>query len=861
MGLPSGTRLGPYEVLDLLGAGGMGEVYRARDSRLDRLVALKVLPEALAADAPSRVRFEREARAISALSHPHICALHDVGRQDDTEYLVLELLEGETLAARLARGGLPLSQVLRIGGEIAEALAAAHRLNIVHRDLKPGNVMLTPTGVKLLDFGLAKPAPVHMHAAVTGVQTGGATAHGTIVGTLQYMAPEQAQGLDADARSDIFALGAILHEMATGTRAFDAQTHAGLIAKLLETDPPPVSTVVPLAPPVFDQLVQRCLAKEPADRWQSAHDLALQLRWLQMQVSSATTVTAAAARPTRRSAWLPWAVAAVAVVGAAAAAFVARPEPAAVTQGAPMRFDVPLPRQARLEAMDGGVISPDGRLLAYGASLSGRRQLFRLDLASQETTAVPGTEGATLPFWSPDSRMLAFFASGALRVVPVAGGSPRTLASAPFGGGGSWAPGVIVFVPTRGGAVHRVPDTGGAAVALDMPSPASQGAYVRPSFLPDGRRFLVWEPAGNTLSIVSLDRPGALTPIETTGGRGEYAAGHLFYRQGTTLGARPFDAARLAFTGEFTALADTDDWYSVSRDGLVVYRSEPILPTQLTWFDRSGRRVGTVGEPGYIGGMALAPSGRRAAIFRDTGGNTDLWNVDLTSGIVSRLTTDPALDADPAWSPDERMLAFTSRRSGLLGVYLKHLIDGREEPLTAMDTHVVTDGWTPSGDAVIVRTLGRAVYEVPVKGDRTARLLADTPWVEDETRVSPDGRWIAFNSDESGRWEVYVASYPGFTSKQQLSPSGGVQPQWRGDGRELFYLALDGSIVSVPVQPGPEFAAGTATPLFQTRADPSPNLAQYGVTRDGARILALESADSRGQTFTFLLNRVPRGGR
>jgi hypothetical protein len=323
MGLSSGTRLGPYEVLDLLGAGGMGEVYRARDSRLDRLVALKVLPEALAADAPSRVRFEREARAISALSHPHICALHDVGRQDDTEYLVLELLEGETLAARLARGGLPLSQVLRIGGEIAEALAAAHRLNIVHRDLKPGNVMLTPTGVKLLDFGLAKPAPVHMHAAVTGVQTGGATAHGTIVGTLQYMAPEQAQGLDADARSDIFALGAILHEMATGTRAFDAQTHAGLIAKLLETDPPPVSTVVPLAPPVFDQLVQRCLAKDPADRWQSAHDLALQLRWLQMQVSSATTVTTVAARPTRRSAWLPWAVAAVAVVGAAAAAFVA----------------------------------------------------------------------------------------------------------------------------------------------------------------------------------------------------------------------------------------------------------------------------------------------------------------------------------------------------------------------------------------------------------------------------------------------------------------------------------------------------------------------------------------------------------
>jgi eukaryotic-like serine/threonine-protein kinase len=834
----------------------MGEVYRARDTRLDRTVALKVLPGSLTSDEPSRARFQREAKAISALNHPHICALYDLGRTDGIDFLVLELLQGETLAARLARGSVPLSQVLRIGSEIADALGAAHRQGIVHRDLKPANVMLTPTGVKLLDFGLAKPAPI-LPSGVTMAQTADLTAHGTIVGTLQYMAPEQVQGLEADARTDIFALGAILHEMVTGRRAFEGQGQASLIAKILETDPPTVSSLVPIAPPALDELVQRCLAKDPADRWQSAHDLALHLRWMQSQLSRTATANPTMPHTPRKRVWLPWTVAALCALVAAGATLLPLP-PGAVEPAPPMRFDVTLPRDARLDTYEGPVISPDGRWIAYAADLNGNRQGFRLDLSSQETVALPDTDGANQPFWSPDSRAVAFFTTDGIKQVSVAGGPARTLAPAPDARGGTWAPGVILFAPTPVGVIHRVADTGGPATALAMPPPPKGGGYWLPQFLPDGKTFLVFERGAGKLYAASLDHPGTLKPVNIGDTLALYAAGRLFFRQGSTLVARSFDAGRLEVSGGVVPLADRGSVFSVSTGGVIVYLSEAVRPTQLTWFNRDGTRRGTLGDPGDIGGVALAPSGRRVAVFRDTGGNVDLWIVDVTTGITSRLTSDSARDTDAAWSPDERTIAFTSSRSGQYAVYSKSLVDGKEEPLTRGDAMVV-DTWTPDGQSVVVRTVGRAVYTVSVHGDRTPHLLVDTPYTEDELHISPDGRWVAFNSDESGRFEVYVASFPEFTSKQQLSVHGGVQPQWRADGRELFYLAPDGTLMSVGVKPGGELVARVPATLFRTSADPTANRPQYAVTADGQRFLALDAGESRAQTFPFLLNLIRPG--
>jgi eukaryotic-like serine/threonine-protein kinase len=860
MALPSGSRVGPYEIVDLLGAGGMGEVYRARDTRLDRLVALKILSDALAGDVSARTRFEREAKAISALNHPHICALHDIGRADNTDFLVLELLGGETLAGRLTRGALPLAQVLRIGSEIADALGAAHRQGIVHRDLKPANIMLTPAGVKLLDFGLAKPHPIQMSAGVTVAHTSGATAQGTIVGTLQYMAPEQLQGLETDARTDIFALGAMLYEMATGRLAFEAQSQASLIARILDTDPPPMSTLVPLAPPAFEQLVQRCLSKEPAERWQSAHDLALQLRWMQAQVSGTSSAPAPGTRRARTRVWVPWSVAAV--LGVIAVVAVLWPRTDAIDPP-PMRLEVHLPAAARLDAPDGPVVSPDGRWLAYTATtVESGRQLFYTDLLSQQTVALPGTDGAYLPFWSPDSRGIGFFAGASLKQVSLDVRQPRTVAPAPVGRGGTWGPGFILFAPTIAGVIHRVPDTGGRPEPLQMPPPPEGGGYVMPHLLPDGRSFVVWERGRSELHAVSLDDPGRLKTVETGDMLvAQHQAGHLVYRRGTTLGARPFDVRRLEFSGPFVPLAENAlMFFSISTSGTIVYRSEAPRPRQLTWFDRNGARIGTVGEPGDIVGLGMAASGRRAAVWRNANGNVDLWHVDLASGITSRLTSDPGQDTDAAWSPDERTLAFSAQRGGRFAVYLKHLVDGKEELLAQHPNEsLVVDTWTPDGKFVVARTVGRQVFLIPLTGDRTPRLLVDTPYIEDELKVSSDGRWVAFNSDESGRWEVYVAAFPDFTFKRQVSAAGGVQPHWGADGRELFFLSLSGSMMSVRVTPGPELMMDPPSVLFTTNIEPNANLNQYAVTPDGKRFLTLDRGEHRAHTFTFLLNALRPG--
>jgi eukaryotic-like serine/threonine-protein kinase len=855
--LHPGTRLGPYEVVSLIGAGGMGEVYRARDTRLDRSVALKVLAPTLAPDAEARTRFTREARAISALSHPHICGLYDIGRERDIDYLVLELLDGVTLAERLGRGALPLQDVYRFGIEIADALAAAHMRGIIHRDLRPGNILITRGGAKLLDFGLAKGAVPLGGAAddlrtVTGTS---GTGSGTMIGTPQYMAPEQVTGGPADARTDIFAFGAVLHEMTTGRRVFEATSQAGVVAKILEGEVPVVSTLAPGAPFTLDFLIQRCLAKEPAERWQSAHDIKLQLQAIRTQGShpDATRLSGTLARRT----WVPWSLAAL-----AAGLFVARvflePSQRAPEAQMPARLEVTMPSHMRIDSIDTAEISPDGRKVAIGALVQGRYRLFMRDLASAKVTSLGDME-ATRPFWSPDSQFVGFFASGKLMRSAIGGGPPRELCDAKERSviaSATWGRGVILYAASDGSIV-QVPDTGGSPTRVaTLPWEPGKLTFDWPQFLPDGRRFLVTRVGDPAPHVASLDEPG-LEKLSHDGSRADFGAGHLLFFRGSGAYARAFDPARGEFMGPEVLLAERADFLSVSNTGRVLYGVGQIVPSRLTWFDRGGRPIGHIGEVGEYRQMVLSPLGKRVTVVqsdpRRPERNWELWDVELATGNFSKLTTDPAGGSDPAWSPDERQLAFTSVRSGTGGVYIKDINTGTEKPLVLRDEIVTVDEWTPDGKFIIFRNQGRAVWSLAIAGDRTEEKLIDTPELEDEVHVSPNGRWVAFNSDRSGTWQVDVARFPDFTSRRQISGSGGVQPQWRRDGRELFYLALDGSLMAVPfTEAGPVGVRPSV--LFRTGFEVNPSEPQYAVSRDGARFLGLERLAGPPASLVVLLD-------
>ena len=535
-----------------------------------------------------------------------------------------------------------------------------------------------------------------------------------------------------------------------------------------------------------------------------------------------------------------------------------------MTRAPQVRFDLILPPDMQMGAGDNGAISPDGRWFVFTAIVGGRRQLVLRDLASTDLSVLGGTEGAYAPFWAPDSQAAAFFVGEQLRSVRVTGGSSRVLAdvghaTVPVYSDGTWAPGVVLIARDR--RIYRLADTGGTAVDAFPHAPKRQ-QFFTPRFLPDGRHFLVSiedpaTPSESGLYVASIDTL-ASRKISADILAASYAAGYLFYQRGTGVFARPFDPARLEFSGPEAQVIAERRPFSVSENGTIAYRHP--LSSTLTWLDRGGRRVGTLGEAGPYLEVVLSPRGRRATVLRyDVRRNGDLWDVDLASAIFSRLTTDPAYDGDPSWSPDERTLAFTSARTGRFTPFVKDAASGKEEPLGTFGEDANVDGWTPDGQFVIVRTLGKAVYAVPFTGDRTPRLLADTPYVEDESHVSPDGRWIAFNADESGRWEVYVAPFPAFTSKRQVSSDGGVQPQWRADGRELFYLARDGSMMSVRVDTRTELTATTPARLFPTDISPDASLPQYGVTADGQRFLGLERVGG-GARFTFLLNWLGQSG-
>jgi hypothetical protein len=853
-----GSRLGPYEIVSPLGAGGMGEVYRARDTRLDRDVAVKVLPKHLSSSEEMRQRFEREAKAISQLSHPHICALYDVGSHEGTEYLVMELLEGETLAARLVKGPLPLEQTLRFGVEIADALDKAHRQGIVHRDLKPGNVMLTKAGVKLLDFGLAKvmagPKP---QSGLTSLPTmAGApnlTEQGTILGTFQYMAPEQLEGGEADARSDIFAFGAVLYEMATGRKAFSGKSQASLISAIMKEEPAPISSVAPLTPPALERVVRTCLAKDPEDRWQSAHDIGRELKWIAEGSQAGVPAPVTSRRRTREM--TAWSAAAVCLLLAVAALALLLRRPA--VQAPVVRLSLDMPVRAPFEGFDHATLSPDGRLIAFIAhTSSGKRSIWIRPLHSLSATALPGTDDALQLFWAPNSVSIGFFAEGKLKRIEASGGPPQVLADAPQPNGGTWnRDGVILFAPNQYQVIHRVAATGGAVAAVTKLGP-SEDSHIWPCFLPDGKHFVFLGDASATVnhsirlgSLDSQDTTQLVAPAVTN--LGAAPPDWLLFVRAGTLVAQRLDVRARRLVGEPVLLgeriAPTDLLhgfeFSASQTGVLLYRSAN-PEQQLAWFDRSGKRQGNVGEPARYGRFELSPDEKRIVFERidADGRHGNLWLQDLNRGSTSRLTSTAGSDYAPIWSPDGGKILFASARPGLADLFEIAAGGGSAERQVYHDAQD-KNPLDSSRDGRIVLFLSISptnredIWILPRSPDGKATPLVATRFSEVDAQISPDGKWFAYTSDESGRPEIYMQSLADAATRSQVSTSGGARPRWRGDGKELFFFAGN-SLQSVAISAGASVSAGKPKDLFRL-----PFWEDYAITRDGQRVLVATSVE------------------
>ena len=876
MSLSAGVRLGPYEIVSALGAGGMGEVYRARDTRLDRTVAIKVLPGSLAGDAQFRERFEREARAISALSHPHICTLHDVGEHNGSSFLVLEYLDGETLAARLAQGRLPVDEALALAVQIADALDAAHRRGIIHRDLKPANVVVTKTGAKLLDFGLAKSAaPV---AAFSGVSIAPTreqelTAQGSIVGTLQYMAPEQIEGQEADARTDIFAFGVLLYEMLTGRKAFEGKSHASLIGAILKDHPPPVSLIQPLSPQSLDRVVRRCLAKDPDDRWQTARDLASELRW----VVEADGLAAGRRAPRTRRAWLErfaWSVLATSLVAIIAWMFFRTPAGDGTT-----RATITIPECVDLQGGGGDrlvAVSPDGRHVAFVGASGGRTQIYLRRVDRFDAVPVSGTEGGVDPFFSPDGQWLAFVSGavpsggvipsteGKLKKVPIGGGPPITLTDAGNRGLAWGADDTIVFAASPTSGLFRVSANGGVAQPLTKLGPAER-SHRWPSFLP-GRKMVLFSIQLNgatfdeaLIAVYSLET-GEQRVIAEGGASPVYIpTGHILFGRAGVLLALPFDLQQLKVTGpavpvlEAIAMnANTGAQQYATGAGTIVYLSGIVSDTrrELLWVDRRGavRAIGADKRP--YGELALSPDGQRIAVVI-TGQNPDIWVYDIPRGMFNKLTFSSGPDGNPIWTHDGRRVTFTGIRTGPAEV-LQMPFDGsgvEERLISAGATPVQPRSWHPTGNW-LAYDLSGSINLLPLTGDRTPKPFLATEFAEAFAAFSPDGRWIAYQSNETGRFEIYVRPFPGPGGKWQVSREGGVRPKWSRSGRELFFRAA-GRVFSAPVKFAPSFTAHTPQLLFEGQYAPP-----YDVAPDGRLLMVRDEQQPERTQLRFVMNWI-----
>jgi len=799
----------------------MGEVYRARDTRLDRSVAIKVLPAELAHHAELRARFEREARTISSLNHPNICSLYDVG--DD--YLVMELLEGETLAERISRGPVPIEQLLRTGIEIADALDKAHRSGIVHRDLKPANIMLTKSGAKLLDFGLAKESPLGGNAPTDATVAKALTSEGTIVGTFQYMSPEQLEGANADARTDIFALGAVLYEMATGRRAFEGKSRASLIASILSTQPPPIAQLRPMTPPALDRVVQACLAKDPDDRWQTAHDVMLELRFI-AESSSAAGVPVPVAR---RRAWRErsaWIIAAAAVVAAVVIGVTAmkRTPPG----GDLVQFAIDTPTNLELFPFDtkGMAISPDGTMIAFVASdLKEKSSLYIRNLATTNITALAGTDDASYPFWSPDSSQLGFFAGRKLHRIDAKGGTIVTLSDAASARGGTWnRDGVILFAPTISSELYRISAGGGRPERVT--SFERKGIRHRwPWFLPDGKRFLY--VAGDDLMAASLDGKLHKQIVTNVSNAVFVPPDRLVFSRGAVMMSQRFDPDALAVSGEPAPLPFGDVAYmgskqlsilSASENGTLAFLPAPEGATRLVWVDAKGHEDGEIGEPGSYDDAALSPDGKRIAVVRGAPDGGDIWLADAFTGSFSRFTFHPGLYGFPCWSRDAKEIAFFFQMDAVGQVCTKSLDGAERIPVLMSNAWQLPNDFSPDGNTLLtfVQTPSAAgdLYTLTLGAKPVMTPFVATPFDESAATFSPDGRWVAYQSNASMRNEVYVRRYPLSPEQWQISNAGGESPIWSPDGKELFYAAGD-TVMRVPIGGGASLNAGTPAPLFR----------------------------------------------
>jgi len=849
MALASGIRLGSYEILSQIGVGGMGEVYRARDMRLERTVAIKVLPDHLSCNADSKQRFEREARALSSLNHPHICTLYDIGTQDGVAFLVMEYMEGQTVADRLQKGALPIEQVLKIGIEVADALDKAHRHGIVHRDLKPGNIMLTKSGAKLMDFGLAKPTQATFIAGSTAsnsTRSDPLTVEGTIVGTFQYMAPELFEGKDADARSDIFAFGAVLYEMATGQPAFSGKTRASVLAAILASEPTPVTKLQPASSLELDRLIRTALAKNPDERWQSVHDVGISLSGI-----SATETPHPAATPS------PWWIAAglLTLVTLGLGAFFTLHR----TNSSPalLRLTIAPPQNASFSSLEKLLaISPDGRQVAFTAvDRSGQRSLWVRPLDTLEARALPGTDDADTPFWSPDSRLVGFFSHSKLKKVDPNGGQPEVICDAGADpGGATWnRQGVIVFAPNFEGVLYRVPASGGQPIAITEAYKAyDETNHIWPEFLPDGRHFLflVYGKGDEGIHVGSLDSKEHHLVLREESTALYVEPGYLLFGRNGVLMVQRFDAKRLEALGEPIRIVDTVEsasgggyTFSVSRNGVLVYfAGRRYNPTQLVWYRRDGTRLKTLGPVGPFREPRISPDGHTVAVSRlESGMELSVWLID-SRGFPTRFTFG-SFDLSPIWAPDSDRVIFSSPRDGLPpNLFQKNLTGGSEERrLMHNGIDSIATDWSRDGRYVVymANELGTNwnVWAMPLTGDQTPQPVLRTQFNEMDGRISPDGRWLAYVSDESGKWEVYVQRFLSPGGKWQISSNGGKQPQWSHDGKELFYVATDQMLMAVAVHPGLSLDPGTPKQLFQFHGASDFLGGSYDVGADGQRFL------------------------
>jgi eukaryotic-like serine/threonine-protein kinase len=871
MTIEAGTDLGRYKIRSKLGEGGMGEVYRARDEKLNREVAIKILPVVFSQDPERLLRFEQEAQAAGALNHPNILSVYDVNTHDGAPYVVSELLEGDSLREQIAGAGLSQLKALEYAVQITHGLAAAHGKGIVHRDLKPDNIFITNDDrVKILDFGLAKLVQSGDEKGQTDVPTRKVhTDPGTVMGTVGYMSPEQVRSQPSDHRSDIFSFGAVLYEMLTGRRAFQNASAVETLNAILKDDPPELTETSAKINPALIKIVRRCLEKKPERRFHSAHDLGFALEALtapsDSSVKTATAITQNQATSSMlgliRNSWLAWVVAGGFLLIALGLGWMYFTRPT-TSDARRMRVSILPPEKATFIAGQAPTISPDGAHLVFVVTdATGRTLLYLRALDSTVAQPLVGTEGGAWPFWSPNNRELGFFAGGKLKRTDISGGQPVTLADAPVPRGGSWNQnGVIIFTPAPPAPTLRISAVGGAPAPLNSVD-MEHGVYPRsyPQFLPDGRHYLFLSGGSRKMGtrivgVASLDSTEVKT-ILTTDFTALYAKpGYLLFRREAMLMAQRFDADRLELSGDPFPVAEQIGFdgltyqtlVSASDQGVLAYQSLGAGKTQLAWFDREGKRLGVAGAPGDYSDLSLSPDEKRLAIFRvdpDTG-NADIWLMELASGTPSRFTFDTAVDFAPVWSPDGERIVFASLREGAPNLFQKMANgSGQEDPLYKSSLAKLPSDWSTDGRFIICGTVDpktRWDLWVLTVGDHKWETFLQTPANESRARFSPNGRWVAYESDESGKKEIYVQSFPASGAKWQISVSGGSEPRWRHDGKELFYLAGDRKVTAVDVNTeGPSFANGTPKALFDARiskGDDRPGN-QYVVTSDGQRFL------------------------